>query len=331
MRYFFAVLILTALCTGAAFAGVTVTSPSNGASVGSPVHFVASASSSYPISAMWIYVDNSVVYKVSGGSINAYVGIGTGSHSVNVKAWNTVGTLMTSNLTINVTSSTTSSSTTSTTQTAGSTVYDIDQKSGWAACTNCAGAPGATDAQTSFAQFQASPSMDGKSMKFSIAPTGAYQNALWHVGGVGSTSAHHFLYDTYFYITNPSVSMALEFDLNLYTGGKAYIFGVQCNVQSSHTWDVWDPYYKHWNSTGISCPVFTAYKWNHVVEEFERTTDNKLHFVAITYNGAKYYVNKYFSPSSTSWTGLGIDFQMDSNKYGSGYSTWLDKINVTSW
>ena len=213
---------------------------------------------------------------------------------------------------------------------AQTTAYNIDQKTGWQVCTNCAGRPGATDARTSFSQFQASPSMDSKSAKFSIAPTGSYQNALWHVS-VGATTAHHFLYDTYFYITNPSVSMALEFDLNQYVGGKAYIFGVQCNVQSSHTWDVWDPYNKHWNSTGISCPVFSAYRWNHVVEEFERTSDNKLHFVAITYNGVKHYVNKYFSPSSTSWYGMGIDFQMDGNRAGSAYSTWLDKIKVTSW
>ncbi len=278
---------------------------------------------------MWIYVDNNVVYKVSGGSLNTYVSMAIGTHAVNVKAWNTAGAVVVANLSVNVTS-TSSGSTGATTQTSGTTTYDIDQKAGWQACTNCAGVPGATDAKTYFAQSQASPSMDGKSMKFSITPTGAYQNALWHIG-LGATSARHFLYDVYFYITNPSVSMALEWDLNQYTGGKSYIFGVQCNVQSSHTWDVWDPYNKHWNSTGISCPVFTAYKWNHVTEEFERTTDNRLHFVSITYNGTKYYVNKYFSPGSTSWSGMGVDFQMDSNKNGTGYSTWLDKINVTSW
>ncbi len=213
---------------------------------------------------------------------------------------------------------------------AQTTIYSIDQKSGWQVCTNCAGVSGQTDAASSFAQFQSSPSMDGKSMRFFIGGTTPYRNALWHIG-FGGTTARHFIYDVYFYIKNPSAAMALEWDLNQYIGGKAYIFGVQCNVQSSHTWDVWDPYYGHWRSTGISCPQFPAYKWNHVVEEFERTTDNRLHFVAITYNGVKHYVNKYYNPHSTSWYGMGIDYQMDGNSTQTDYYTWLDKINVTKW
>lgn len=213
---------------------------------------------------------------------------------------------------------------------AQTTTPNVDQKSGWQACTSCAGSSGQTDAVNSFAQFQSSPSMDGKSMTFSIGGTTPYRNALWHVA-LGATTAHHFIYDVYFYIKNPAASMALEWDLNQYIGGKAYIFGVQCNVQSSHTWDVWDPYYGHWRSTGISCPQFPSYKWNHVVEEFERTTDNRLHFVAITYNGVKHYVNKYYYPHGTSWYGMGIDYQMDGNSSQTNYSTWLDKINVTQW
>jgi len=322
LRTLFAILFLTVLSTGAALAGVTITSPSNGASVGSPVHFVASASSTYPISAMWIYVNNSVVYKTSGGSLNAYVSLSSGTKYVNVKAWNTHGTLIVANLTVNVGSAPAPAS--------GSTTYNIDQKSGWQTCSSCAGTPGVQDAYSYFWQHQSSPSMDGSSMKFFIGGTTPYRNALWHVG-LGATSARHFVYDVYFYITNPSASMALEWDLNQYTGGKAYIFGVQCNVKSSHTWDVWDPYNNHWNSTGISCPVFTAYKWNHVVEEFERTTSGQLHFVSITYNGVKHYVNKYFSPHSTSWSGMGIDYQMDGDSQQTDYATWLDKIKVTKW
>lgn len=328
MRTSFAILFLTVLCAGTALAGVTVTLPSNGASVGSPVHFVASASSTYPISAMWIYVNSTVVYKTSGGLIDAYVSLSTGSKTVNIKAWNTQGTLLQASLSINV--GTSSSDTSSTTVTTGTSIYDIDQKSGWQVCSSCAGVNGVQDASSSFSQYQASPSMDGKSMKFWIGGTTPYRNALWHVG-LGATSAQHFIYDVYFYITNPSASMALEWDLNQYINGKAYIFGVQCNVKSSHTWDVWDPYNKHWNSTGISCPQFPGYTWNHLVEEFERTADGHLHFVAITYNGTKHYVNKYFWPSSTSWYGMGIDYQMDGDAYMTDYSTWLDKLKVTKW
>ncbi len=213
---------------------------------------------------------------------------------------------------------------------AQTTIWSIDQKSGWQSCTNCAGTNGETDATHWYKQYQSSPSMDGKSMQFFIGGTTPYKNALWHIG-FGGTTARHFIYDIYFYIKNPSASMALEWDLNQYVNGKAYIFGVQCNVKAYHEWTVWDPYNGAWRSTGIACNQFPAYKWNHVVEEFERTTDGKLHFVAITYNGVKHYVNKYYSPRSSSWYGFGIDYQMDGDKYMTDYSTWLDKLNVKYW
>ena len=65
-----------------AFAGVTVSSPANGSTVSSPTHFVASATSTHPITYMRIYVDNVSVYGVAAGSLSAYVSMSTGSHSV---------------------------------------------------------------------------------------------------------------------------------------------------------------------------------------------------------------------------------------------------------
>lgn len=214
---------------------------------------------------------------------------------------------------------------------AQTTISNVDQKSGWQKCSGCAGAAGQTDAYGYFTQYVNPYAIDGKAMKFFLGGSTPYRNALWSVNLNSGTSAHHFIYDVYFYITNPSASMALEWDLNLYSGGKAYIFGVQCNAQAYHQWTVWNPSSHTWVYTGVSCPAFPSYKWNHVVEEFEKTTDGHLHFVAITYNGVKHYINKYFWPTGTSWSGLGIDYQMDGNKYQTAYATWLDKINVTYW
>src|SRR5215472_5248829 len=86
-----------------AFAGVTVNSPANGATSGSPVHFVASASSSRPISAITIYVDGNAVTTVQTASIDTSIPIAAGQHSVVVQAWDTAGTVMKSVETINVT------------------------------------------------------------------------------------------------------------------------------------------------------------------------------------------------------------------------------------
>ncbi len=309
-------LILATACLAGT---VSVTSPSSGSSTTSPVHFVASATSSYTVSSMMIYVDNKAVYTVYSSSLNTYVSMGIGWHSIVVKSWDVTGAISSMSLSINVTSTT-----------SGSTYLNVDQTSGWQACTNCAGASGTQDAPSSFSQWQASPSMDGASMKFFIGGSTPYTNALWYKG-FGSNSSQHFVYDVYFYITTPNYSEALEFDINQYIGGKKYIFGHQCSPKWSGTWDTWNQNTGHWESTGIACPVFQAYKWNHVQIEVERTSGSQLHYVAITYNGVKNYVNRYRYPSYTSWNGFSIDFQMDGDYAQHDYYTWLDKLNVNYW
>ena len=309
-------LILTTACLAGT---VTVTSPTSGSTAGSPVHFVASATSSYKVSSMMIYVDNKAVYTVYSSSLNTYVSMGTGWHSVVVKSWDVTGAISTNSLSLTVSTGATTS-----------TYSDVDQMSGWQACSNCAGASGQQDAPNSFSQFQASPSMDGKSMKFWIGGTTPYRNALWYKG-FGPNSSQHFVYDVYFYLTNPNFSEALEFDMNQYIGGKQYIFGHQCSPKWSKTWDTWNQVTGHWESTGIACPVFQAYKWNHVQIEVERTSSSQLHYVAITYNGVKNYVNRYRYPTGSSWNGFSIDFQMDGDSAQDDYSAWLDKLNVNYW
>jgi hypothetical protein len=269
---------------------------------------------------MMIYVDNKAVYTVYSGSLDTTVTMGAGSHSVVVKSWDSTGAMGTKSLSVTVGSG---SSTTS-----GYT--DIDQMTGWQVCSACAGASGVQDAPSSFSQYQGSPSMDGKSMKFSIGGTTAYRNALWY-RGFGPNSSTHFIYDTYFYITNPSAAQALEFDINQYVNGKAFVMAHQCSPKWSHTWDTWNPVTGHWETTGIACPVFTGYKWNHVQIEVERTSDNQIHYVSITSNGVKNYVNRYRAPGSTSWNGFSIDYQMDGDASQTDYTTWLDKLNINKW
>ncbi len=207
------------------------------------------------------------------------------------------------------------------------TLYDLDHKWGWTKCTSCS----AVDLAPSwYSQNQGSPSMDGRSMKFHLGGTTPYRNSLWYKN-LGYIGASNFAYDLYFYIKNPSASMALEFDINQYIGGKAYVFGHQCSPKWSHTWDIYDKYNRRWVSTGINCPVFPAYKWNHVRLEVQRTWDKKLRYVSITYNGVKHYVNKYIASTGSAWNGVSVDYQMDGDKYQTDYDTWLEKVKLTHW
>ena len=70
------------------FAGVTVSSPSNGENAGSPVHFVANASSTHPISAIMVYVDNKTAYTGVAGVAGRNLHVVEGSAvEIQVETW----------------------------------------------------------------------------------------------------------------------------------------------------------------------------------------------------------------------------------------------------
>lgn len=94
---------MKAICTfllmlfGAAFpaaASVVVTSPTNGATVTSPVSYVATATTttcSKGVASMGIYVDNQLIYVVNGTSLNTTISPSTGKHDTVVEEWDHCG------------------------------------------------------------------------------------------------------------------------------------------------------------------------------------------------------------------------------------------------
>ena len=322
------ILITTLILTAASFAGVTVSSPTAGSTSGSPVHFVASATSTNPITAMRIYVDNVSVYLVSASSLDTSVAIASGSHSVVVQAWDSTGAVFKAPLSITV-SSTTSPGLPA--PPAGAVVKgNIDQMTGWASCTVCAGAnANGPVAIYSMVENQASPSLDGASAKFSISGSTPYSDALWwkQLGAVDT--ATNLKYDLDFYITNPAVSQALEFDNNQSNGAHRFIYGTQCNIKGGH-WDVWGNAAGNWISTGIACSAPTAFKWHHLTWEFQRNSTNVI-FVGFTYDGVTHYVNRSYPARSSTVHEMNVAFQMDGDSAMHAYSTWLDKVTLTYW
>lgn len=90
----------------AAAQSVSVSSPTNSATVVSPVHVVASANGgSYPATAIVVYVDNQAVYNTPSGNADTYISMGAGSHHVVTNAWNSIGQVASQSLYINVTNS----------------------------------------------------------------------------------------------------------------------------------------------------------------------------------------------------------------------------------
>ena len=86
--------ILVLFIAASAFAGVTVSSPSNGATVGSSVNFVASATSSCSkgLASMGIYPSaNWLVYTTTGSHLNTNVNLNPGTYNAVIVAWDNCG------------------------------------------------------------------------------------------------------------------------------------------------------------------------------------------------------------------------------------------------
>ncbi len=313
------VLIMASLC----FAGVTVSSPTNGSTVSSPVHFVVSGSTD--VYAMKIYVDNNIAYSINGRYIDTYIALAAGSHYVVGQGWSTTGAIYKTPLTITVSS-------TSGTYTAPSGSYtynNIDQATGWQSCGACAGIGGSGPVgRYSYQQFVPSPSLDGASMAFYNC-CAAWADALWWKQLGANAGASHFVYDLYFYVPHPELSQALEFDVNQSVNGKKYIFGTQCALADGQ-WEVWNTAGNYWVKTGIACSSIPNYMWNHLTLEFQRV-NGQTYFVAVTLNGVKKYINRYYYAKSVSSNELNVAFQMDLKGAGSGYTVWLDQVKLTVW
>lgn len=88
-------------------AGVKVSSPSNGSTVGSPAQFVASATAggcSNGVASMGVYVDNNLKYVATGNTLNTPISLSPGSHRAVVQEWDNCGGAANAPIALNVTS-----------------------------------------------------------------------------------------------------------------------------------------------------------------------------------------------------------------------------------
>lgn len=98
-----ALILLSACSLSAAAITVTVSSPVNGATTTSPVHFAASAASSRTITGWRIYVDSVSAYQAGQTrTISTNLAMSSGTHQVIVRAWNSTGRYASASLTVKV-------------------------------------------------------------------------------------------------------------------------------------------------------------------------------------------------------------------------------------
>jgi phospholipase C len=99
------IVCLSAISAPAAFAGVTVTTPANGATVQGPVHYAASATTSCSkgVASMGIYSAPGVLAYVSNGAVlNTNLTLSPGTYHTVVEEWDNCGGAGTTPVTITV-------------------------------------------------------------------------------------------------------------------------------------------------------------------------------------------------------------------------------------
>ena len=206
----------------------------------------------------------------------------------------------------------------------------------WQSCSVCAGSGGqGPSAGHGLTQHVNSPSLSGDAAQFWLGGSTPYSDVLWWRtlagGGDLNNNAHHFVYDLQIYLDNPGAPEAIEFDIDQYVQGRSLIFGSQCDYRGDGDWDVYDNQAHKWVSTGIGCPTPGANTWTHLVLEVERTNDNYLHYVSLTIDGDKHYLDWYYPSTSTSFSGIDVNFQLDGNFQQENYSAWVDNMRLSVW
>jgi hypothetical protein len=321
--------------------GVSVTSPSPGATVGSPVSFVATATTGCAkgVSSMGIYVNGQRVYVVNGAKLNTQMSLPSGQQNTVVEEWDGCGGAAARAITLNVAGGST-----------GKVMSALQGATGWnqwgelppvdATCD----APCGGKVNFSMGQHEGAISRSGNGTKFNIGGTTPYADVLFSNPIMGQRSTlipdadqkliptlHNFTYDTWVYVTNAAITQSMEFDINMYLNSKGLEWGTQCNHLGDGSWDIWNNVDAHWVSTGRPCVLNNG--WNHVVLQVQRESNDDLLYQTIAMNGTTYTINTTVAPFAvpSAWYGMTVNFQMDGNYKMAGNTAYLDDFNVTYW
>ncbi|MGO4516533.1 Ig-like domain-containing protein [Terriglobus sp. 2YAB30_2] len=330
-----AILNLTATSQG----GVSVSSPANNSTVSAQVHYAANATTSCGsgVSAMGVYVNNSLAYTVGGSSMDTTLTLPAGTQKTVVQAWDRCGGASTTPITVNVA--------------AGTKIGNIHATNGWNQWGelppnyDICGSP-CSGVDWSMTQHVGSGSLSGNGTIFWVGGSTPYSDALWSnkLIGQGTTqnmpdtnqtilpSIHHMVYDTDVYVSNLAVTQDLEFDINLFMYGVGMEFGMECNHLNGNVWDIWNNVNVQWVHTSIPCTLNDK-SWNHVSFQVQRESNNDLTYQSITVNGTTYTINQTVAPFAvpSGWYGMTVNYQMDGNYAQTPYTTMLDNLNITYW
>ncbi len=294
---------------------INVIAPSGGGA-SSPVHYVATASTSCSggVASIGIYTSpGQLAYTTSGASLDTNLTLDPGTYNTVVQSLDQCGGSAEAAISLIVSPS------------GSQTFSHIEQMSGWYLYPD-QGNPVCSPGPSSVS----SPSLDGTSGKFQLDPTGEFNNCLWPILLGSSTTATHFLLDTSYMVSDPASAQGIEFSSNKHIGTDWYKFSVQCSYNKG-IFSVWDTAGGSWSPTSIPCTRPAANTWNHLTVSTAISNGTAV-FLSLTFNGVNYPINQSFHPTTepNSYS-FGVHFQMDGNRAGNAYDAYVDQLTYMLW
>ncbi len=340
-----AVTVSSSGSAGAAATSLSVALKPIGSS--SPATITAVAQGPHPVTGWAFYVDGNLVDRqsTSNSTLSETVQMTSGKHQIIARVWDTSGAYAAATATADITASTasvTSGSLIPQPPSSAVTWKDVEEKKGWSACSACAGNPDGTGPVGTywFKQGISSPALDGNSMQGYIGGWVPWADAVYAFHFGPQSWASHILYTVHF-LWNAShtrsgdgayVVQAVEFDSFLFAGGFKYMFGTQCDYAGGY-WGVWDGANNQWKNTSLKCEKFPPNQWHTITWYADRVpSTKKLHFVALAIDGEQHSIDVWMDATATSSNDdFGIQFQQDSDQYGSPWSEYVDQVSATIW
>jgi hypothetical protein len=319
------------------FANVIVSSPANGAEVGSPFTLSANAAncSSQITSAMGYSLDNSTdTTIVNGTSVSAAVTSGTGAHTLHVKAWGEAGSVCVTDVAITVEVS----AATAEIPSDAISVSNLQTLSNWVGQNDVASVGGSKGSMS----LVSAPSLSGDARKF-VSNYTNFGNQRFDVSFGDDTTSTNFFYDAWIYLPYPSTSIAnLELDMNqVMSNGQTVIFGFQCDGWSG-TWD----YTANkgtpaapkdtWLHTNAGCNPrkWSTNTWHHVQVSYSRDDSGNVTYKSVWLDGVQSALNVTVpSAFALGWAPtLLTNFQVDGSSATTGTATaYLDDLTIYRW
>lgn len=338
-------------------------SASGVANVISPIHLQATAEDTATVTGYVVYVDNVNVFRNFSPSVDAWIMVPPGSHTLYVKAWDAQTNLATQTYLINVVgfAPPTPPVHASRLLNIDNGAWTVDNDPGVGGqCNHGSIGPFSSNLDPNTSNL---PASDGKGQHFILTSGCNYDDSLFYRKYNKDSSVYasrtNFLWDFWFYIpttTTTASIQALEHDMfqavQLSDGVHEFMFGSQCNYITNQ-WQIWLSQGGNltWVNAGLSPCRSSTGMWHHATYFLQRVTpggyqeipnkfspasdrNSNLRYGTLTIDGQTMYLGAvaWSTIPHPAWSEvIGVQHQLDSAANGVIIEEYTDKESLISW